>query len=628
MRNGLIGGIAALAAWAFAPLADAQAPAAPPTGRPPAVTPKPGYVTPPENSAGLYPVNGEPIFKARCASCHDAGVDRAPNRQELSVRGPEDVYDVLTTGRMQAMAQGMSPAEIYGVVRFITGKSPTPQTAQGPDPNLCKVNGPLQPNGPQWNGWGRDVVNSRYQPKPGFAAADIPRLKVKWAFAYPGTKNTEVLIFGDRVYAASLGGKLYSLDAKTGCVHWRYDFKGGARASMSIGPDAKAPSHFALYMGDDRMFVRALDAGSGKELWTTRVDDHRVGRVTGSPALFGGMLYVPLSASEESQGNVGAYGCCTFIGTVAALDAATGKPVWKQAILDEKPHPTRKNPAGTQMYGPAGGAIWSAPTIDAKRGQLFVATGDSYTEVTHPASDAVVAMDLKTGKIRWVNQVLAEDNFMSGTINGPLGTRGPDYDFGSSPQLISLGAGKDVLVTGNKSSIVYAMDPATGKTVWATPKLGSGSAAGGVEWSTATDGRIVYAPLADPAARGRPGLAALDVRDGKVLWQVDAPKGVVCNVPSGRCTPGYSQAATAIPGALFTGAQDGHLRAYASDGKLIWDYDATGPFDTANGIKGATGGYLDMGGPTVAGGMVYFHSGYNGSAGANNVLVAMSVDGK
>jgi polyvinyl alcohol dehydrogenase (cytochrome) len=628
MRKLLIGWMAgACGALSLAPLASAQAPAAP--------TPKAGYVTPPENSAGLYPISGEPIFKARCASCHDAGVDRAPNRQQLSVRSPEDVYDVLTTGRMQAMAQGMSPAEIYGVVRFLTGKSPTPQTAQGPDPNLCKTSGPLQPNGPQWNGWGRDVVNSRYQPKPGFTAADIPKLKVKWAFAYPGTKNTEALIFGDRAFVASLGGKLYSLDARTGCVHWRYDFKGGARASMTIGPDPKAPSHFALYMGDDRMFMRALDAGSGKELWTTRVDDHRVGRITGSPALFGGMLYVPLSASEESQGNVGAYGCCTFIGTVAALDAASGKPVWKQAILDEKPHPTRKNAAGTQMYGPAGGAIWSSPTIDPKRGVLYVATGDSYTDVEEHYSDAVEAMDLKTGKIRWAHQMTELDHFLVGTVNGPLGTRGPDYDFGSSPQLIAMSGGKDILITGNKSSIVYAMDPATGKTVWATPKLGSGGASGGVEWGPATDGKIVYAPLADnPArgepgpARGKPGLAALNVADGKLVWQVDAPRVATCNVPSGRCSPAYSGAATAIPGAVFTGAQDGHLRAYASDGKLIWDHDATGPFDTVNGIKGAPGGYLDMGGPTVAGGMVFFHSGYNGSAGANNVLVAMTIDGK
>src|SRR6185312_10915757 len=209
---------AVLAVLALAAPSAAQAP--PPRPSLPPAIPKPGYVVPPENSAGLYPVNGEPIFKARCASCHEPAIERAPTRQELGARSPEDVYDILTAGRMKAMAEGMSPAELYGVVRFITGKSPTPQAAQGPDPNLCRTNGPLQPNGPQWNGWGRDLGNSRYQPKPGFTAADLPRLKVKWAFAYPGTKNTEPLVFGDRLFVASLGGKAYSLDAKTGCVHW------------------------------------------------------------------------------------------------------------------------------------------------------------------------------------------------------------------------------------------------------------------------------------------------------------------------------------------------------------------------------------------------------------------------
>ena len=612
--------------WALAPVLVASWALAQPPARP---VPKPGYVTPPENSAGLYPISGEPIFKARCASCHEPAIERAPDRAQLRARSPEEVYDALTIGAMKPMGDAMTPAEIYGVVRFLTGKSPTPQTAQGPDPNVCATHGALQPNGPQWNGWGRDVANSRYQPKPGFAAADIPRLKVKWAFSYPGTKNSQPVIFGDRVFVASMAGKLYALDGASGCVHWRYDFRGGARATMSLGKDPKAASGWAIYLGDDRMVMRALDAGSGRELWATKVGDHIVGRITGSPTLYNGVLYIPLSASEESQGNVGAYGCCTFIGTVVAVNAADGKILWTRRILEATPQPTRKNAAGTQMYGPAGGAIWSAPTIDARLGQLYVATGDSYTEIDHPASDAVLAMDLKTGAIRWTHQVLAADNFVSGTVNGPLGERGPDYDFGSSPNLVTLKDGRSLVITGNKSSIVYAMDPATGKMVWQTPKLGIGGAAGGVEWSTATDGRIVYAPLADRAGgAGRPGLVALDAATGKELWRADAPRISPCNVPSGSCRPGYSAAATAIPGAVFTGAQDGHLRAYAADGKLLWDFDATVPHDTINGVKAAPGGYLDMGGPTIAGGRMFMHTGYNGSAGANNVLLAFTVDGK
>ncbi|HVY89808.1 MAG TPA: PQQ-binding-like beta-propeller repeat protein [Hyphomonadaceae bacterium] len=638
-RLGLIAGVAATLGALAAPLVWGQPPsdapqrAAPQTPQPQAPapqrpTPKPGYVVPPENSAGLYPVSGEPIFKEKCAQCHEPAIDRAPTREALGASSPEQVYDALTVGKMQQMAMGLSDAQLYGLVRFITGKSPIPNAVQPPDPNLCKTDSPLQPNGPTWNGWSPDTSNRRYQAKPGFAAADIPKLKVKWAFSYVGTKNTEPLIFGDRVYVGSMGGKVYSLDAKTGCVHWRYDYRGGGRASMTIGKNKQAPSGYALYMGDDRESVHAFDARSGKELWTVRVDDHKVGRITGSPTLYNDMLYVPLSASEESQGNVGAYGCCTFIGTVAAVDVKTGKVAWKQSILDEKPHPTRLNTAGTQMYGPAGGALWAAPTIDPKRGVLYVTSGDSYTEVEHKASDAVIAMDLKTGKIKWINQVLAGDNFMSGTVNGPLGTRGPDYDFGSSAALLKVN-GKDMLVVGNKSAIVYGIDPDTGKTVWESAKLGSGGASGGVLWGIATDGKTVFAPLNDAPQRGKPGLVALDITNGKELWRYDSKPIANCGVPSGRCGQGYSQAATAVPGAVFQGGQDGHLRAFAAkDGSVIWDFDTTTPIDTVNDIKGAYGGTLDMGGPTIAGGMMFIHSGYQGSAGPNNLLLAFTPDGK
>jgi polyvinyl alcohol dehydrogenase (cytochrome) len=594
-----------------------------------AIVPKPGYQVPPENSAGLYPVNGEPVFKAKCAGCHEPAVEHAPSKQDLSAHSPEQIYDNLMNGSMKTVAADMSQADIYGVVRYLAGKSPVPNLVQGSDPNLCASNGPLQPNGPVWNGWGVDMANSRYQPRPGLAVSDIPKLKVKWAFSYIGTKNTQPLIFGDRVYAGSMSGKLYSLDAKTGCVHWRYDYRGGARASMTIGKLASAPSGYALYLGDDRMYLRAFDARSGKELWTTHVYEHKVGRITGSPTLYNNVLYVPLSASEESQGNVGAYGCCTFNGTVVAVNAASGKILWTQSIIDQKPQPTRKNAAGTQMYGPAGGAIWSAPTVDALRGQIYVTTGDSYTEVEHPATDAVLAMDMKTGKVRWTTQVFKDDNYMSGTINAPLGERGPDYDFGASSMLVKVG-GKDLVITGNKSSNVYAMDPDTGKIVWQTPKLGVGGASGGVHWGTATDGKIIFAALgSEVGPLGKPGMVGLDPATGKELWRFNAPRTDNCSVPSGRCEPGFSGAASAMPGAVFAGALDGHLRAFAAaDGRLLWDYDAAAPLDTVNGVKQAPGGSMDMGGPTIGGGMLFVHSGYQGSAGASNLLLAFSLDGK
>jgi polyvinyl alcohol dehydrogenase (cytochrome) len=601
--------------------------------RPAPPKPKPGYVVPPENSAGLYPVNGEPIFKAKCSQCHDPAIDRAPTRVELGARAPEDVYDALSIGAMKGMATGLSDAELYGIVRYVTGKSPTPNASTAPDSNPCPTQTPLKVSGPMWNGWSPDGANQRYQAKPGFAAADVPKLKVKWSFSYQGTKNTEPLIFGDRVYVGSMSGKVYSLDTKTGCVHWRHDYRGGGRASMSIGKNKAAKSGYALYMGDDRQVIHAFDARDGKELWTVQVFDHKVGRITGSPTLHDNLLYVPMSGAEESQANVGSYGCCTFIGAIVAVDVTTGKVAWTRSILDEQPHPTRLNKAGTQMYGPAGGSIWSAPTIDAKRGLLYAATGDSFTEIEHPASDAVVAMDLKTGKIKWIKQVLANDNFVSGgptSANAPLGKSGPDYDFGSSPILVKLPNGKDALVTPNKSAIMYAMNPDTGDIIWESEKLGSGGANGGFLWGGSTDGKIVAGGLNDNGGpNGKPGVVALDLATGKEVWRYNAKPPAVCNVPSGRCAAGFGAATTSIPGVVFGGDGSGWLYAFdAKDGKILWSTDATGPFDTVNGLKEAPGGSMSMGGPTIAGGTMFVHSGYNGTAGANDVLLAYTPDGK
>ncbi len=649
--------IQAVANYISGPAQVAAAPAAPPAAAPggragaaapgragqaaapgragaPATVSKPGYSTPPENSGGLYPVAGDGIYRDKCASCHDKAASGAPSYDTLARKSPEDVYAALKTGKMAGMAAGISDAQLYGVVRFITGKSPTPNTLQGVDEKTCTTTPAIRavPAAQQWNGWGNGVANTRYQPNPGFTAAQVPQLKVKWAFSYPGTKNTAPLIWGDRLFVASMGGHAYSLDAKTGCVHWRYDWGGGTRASMSIGALATAPSKFALFIGDDRAWVRALDAASGRELWKVQVDTHKVGRITGSPTLYNNVIYVPMSFSEESQGNIGAYGCCTGIGSVTAVDARNGHILWKQSILDGvTPRPTRKNSAGTQMFGPAGGAIWSAPTLDAKRGQLYVTTGDSYTEIDHPASDAVVAMDLRTGHIKWIKQVLAGDNFMSGTVNGPTGTRGPDYDFGSSAILVTVG-GRDMLIAPNKSSIMYALDPDTGNYLWpesAMQKRGIGGASGGFLWGSATDGQRVYGPSNDAPGRGKPGLFALDLKDGHEVWHYDATPVATCSTMSGRCSQGFPGAATAMPGIVFATSADGHLRAFAAaDGKLVWDYDTAQQVDTVNGIKGAWGGGLDMGGATIAGGQLFIHSGYGGSAGENNLLLAFSVDGK
>jgi polyvinyl alcohol dehydrogenase (cytochrome) len=634
-RLGLTIGIVGVVAFAAAVNAqNAPAPAAraaaPASAAAPAAHPRAGYQTPPENTAGLYPVNGEPFFRANCGSCHEPAINGAEGRVEMGKYSPEEVYDNLMTGSMWQYATSMNQAQVFGVVRYLTGKSPVPNFKYAADPNMCASDTPLQPNGPMWNGWGVDVTNTRYQANPGFKAADVPKLKLKWAFSIPGTKNPQPLVFGDRVYTGSMNGLIYSLDAKTGCVHWRnFSRSRPIRATMTIGKNASAPSGYALYSGDDRDFLHAYDAQSGKELWTTEVFHHPVGRITGAPALYDGVLYVPISFSEESQRAVEGYPCCTGLGRIVAVNAADGKIVWNQSILNVDPKETVKNKFGVQQYGPAGGSVWDAPTIDAKRGVLYVGTGNSTTTVPNRASDAVVAMDLKTGKVKWINEVYKDDNQFA----GPAGDAGPDWDFGASPMLATMKGGKQVIIEGSKSTEIFALDPDhEGKVLWRTPLFGHGGGSGGVHFGTTTDGQTVIAPLNDPgpASQGaRPGIIAVDIARGKLLWRDDATREAVCNVASGRCPPGYSAAATTIPGVLFAAATDGHMRAFnLKDGKLLWDYDTATPVDTVNGLKQAWGGGVDTGGPTIAGGMVFVASGYTGSSGENDLIEAFSIDGK
>src|SRR5499433_1333149 len=251
------------------------------------------------------------------------------------------------------------------------------------------------------------------------------------------------------------------------------------RAAVSVGPlPAGSKTKYAVYFGDEKSNVQALDADTGKLLWKTKVEDHFLSRITGAPVLYRNRIYAPVSSFEETAGRDAKYECCTFRGSLVALDAYTGKILWKSFTVREEPKPFKKNSAGTQMFGPAGGAIWSAPTLDLKRKLIYVATGNSYTDVPTGHSDAIIAFDLETGKLKWVNQVTPKDNFLVGCRQPGVGNcpadAGPDYDFGSSPILHTLPNKKQLILAGQKSSVIYALDPdRQGKVVWQV-RLGAG----------------------------------------------------------------------------------------------------------------------------------------------------------
>ncbi|WP_372784280.1 PQQ-binding-like beta-propeller repeat protein [Phenylobacterium sp.] len=609
---------------------------------------------------------GETIFNTNCKACHDPAINRAPDRATLRALPPASIIDALTGGVMQRMGSGLSPAEKQSVATYLSGlpakdadQSKYPIGAVGEDVMCATPNPPIRLSGSDWTSVGVDAAGRRFQPRPGLTRAQVRRLKVKWSFAMTGGGAPTVV--GDWLFIANRSGKFYALDSRSGCVRWVVD-KVVSRTTPMVVRSSVAPSGWLTLIGLRNRTARAFDAQTGKTLWTSdELDTNPVATITGTPLVVKDTVMVPLTSGEEGTGGDPKYPCCSFRGSVAALDLATGKQRWKTYVIPEPLKPTRLNKVGTQLQGPAGAAIWSAPVYDRVRDQILVATGDSYTDAPTKGADAIVAIDRASGAIRWSTQVDDKDNFVGGCTSESVGPNCPlppslDVDFGASPIVFHLKGGRDVVLSGQKSGLVYGMDAASGKLLW-TRQVSAGSPLGGVEWGMAADGQRLYAAAADtvnlqnevPAgdstkrrfwpglSPARPGLTALDPATGKVIWQTPtpvAPCRYAAQPASATCIRAQSQAPSAMPGVVFGGAMDGWFRAYdAATGKVIWaDSTTSRTYDTVNHIKGQPGGSLDGMGAAIAGGRVFVMSGFNGTAsiGGNgvNVLLAYSVDGK
>jgi len=588
------------------------------------------------------------LYEANCAVCHEGGMNRAPPRDLFEAMLPGQLLNSLETGSMLSMAVTLSTDERRALSEYLTGKSFDDNLLMTPPAEaMCASNADFSLTGPSWMGWGGTATtNVRFQSAAAaqLSAADVPRLKVKWAFGLPGHIQAygNPAVAGGRVFLGSQGGIVYSLDTETGCVHWYFEAGRSVRNGITIAEiDTGSGARPVAFFGDLGAYVRAVDAASGELLWQTKVDDYPVARVTGSPALHEGRLYVPVASGEEGAGANADYECCRFRGSLVALDASTGEQLWKTYTIEE-PKPTKKNAIGVQLWGPSGVPIWSSPAIDAELNRVYVTTGNNYTDPTTDLSNSFIAMDLDTGEILWAQQMTPDDAYvaacrMTDKTNCP-DSDGPDVDFGASPILVDLGEGERVLVAGQKSAVVHALDPDNdGEIVWQV-RIGRGGSMGGVQWGSAADSRNVYVALsdimrlpvehawateADPNIGG--GMFALRLTDGHRLWYTPPAD---CG-DRFRCSPAQSAAVTAIPGVAFSGSVDGHLRAYSTeDGTVIWDFDTVGSYETVNGVPG-NGGSIDGPGPVIAGGMLFMNSGYpTGGGMPGNVLLALSVDGE
>jgi polyvinyl alcohol dehydrogenase (cytochrome) len=557
--------------------------------------------------------HAESLYASNCAACHDNGATGAPSRAALGSRSPAAILAALETGLMREQGKALKPAERRLIADYL-GAATTAVAAK-------QCQGRLAPGRPVWNRWGNGIDNRRYQTAAagGITPANVSALELKWAFGFPGAARarSQPAVSDAAIFTGSQDGRVYALDAATGCVWWSFAADSEVRSAPTLGTGADGQVD-RLYFGDFAANVYAVDARSGKLVWKASVKDHPAGTLTGSVTLHDGRLYVPMSSTEVVSAMDSGYGCCTFRGGVTALDAGTGRKLWRIHTTDVA-RPAGRNRKGVQAFGPSGAPVWSPPTIDTKRGLIYIGSGENYSSPANDRSDSIIALEQATGRVRWVRQVRSGDawNASCGTIGDNVNCPkedGPDLDFGAPPILARLADGRDIILAGQKSGLVFGIAPDDGRILW-RQRAGSGGFNGGVHWGMASDGKTLFVGIADtPGNKGaegprRPGLHAFDAATGRPLWSRIEPQ--TCPERAFKCETALSAAVTLTDGIVFAGAHNGLLRAYSStDGKLLWSTDTRRSFTTVNGVK-AAGGSIDGAGPVVAGGRLIVNSGYD-----------------
>lgn len=484
---------------------------------------------------------------------------------------------------------------------------------------------------PSINGWGINKKNHRFisEAAAGIDKASLAKLKVKWVFALPDTKtpHSQPFITPDTVYIGDEPGVVYALDRETGCEKWRFDADNTVRTALRyVQYQRDGKNAHLLTFGTAGGEVFGLDALTGEQQWRIAAEDHSKTMVSGSSVDHNGVIFQPVSSWEAMWAMNPFYSCCDFRSSVIALKPATGEMLWRAYIIEEEAVVTKKRLLLPDHRGPSGAPVWSQPTLDVKRNAIYVGTGENYSSPATDTSDAIMAIDITTGKQLWHQQFLASDAWNT-SCESPIDNncpeeRGVDLDFGAPPILVSVN-GKDIILAGQKSGDVYALDPdRDGELLW-TQKPGTGGKLGGVHFSMGVNEQrgVLYVPISDrpisilgdnPPGKPNPSLHAYDISTGKLLWSTPAPD--ICTDDKGKavkgCHPGLSAAVTVTESLVFAPSLDGNIRVFdAHSGEAIWAFDTGREFESVNDGQ-AQGGAIDLGGVYLDAGQLFINAGY------------------
>ncbi|MEM1246561.1 MAG: PQQ-binding-like beta-propeller repeat protein [Acidobacteriota bacterium] len=582
------------------------------------------------------PDPGSLLFEEYCSICHEPAIGGAPTVESMNAMSADRIFASMDSGIMEEQATDLSEEQMLQVSRYLAGEL---TGATDIDRGEWSCSGARPAAGRAvWAGWGFDLQNRRHldDAQHSFRAASLDGLELRWAFGFPGAvrARSQPIVTEKLVIVGSQEGTIFALDRYEGCVWWTYEAEAEVRSSLTLvegeGVDGEEGLPQTLHFGDFEGSVYAIDANTGEEVWKRDVSDHKDATITGSVAHHDGRLFVPMSSTEIVSAFYKEYECCTFRGGVLALDAATGKTLWRMYTTDE-PTKRKKNSAGVQLWGPSGAPVWSAPTVDVERGLIYVGTGENYSTPANDMSDAIIALQQETGEIVWVQQTIEGDAW-NGACVGPKVNcpeeDGPDFDFGAPPILASVGD-RDLILAGQKSGMIFGIDPDSGEIVW-EQRMGMGGFNGGVHWGMAVAGDRLIVPITDtPGNRfttgePRPGLHSLDLLTGRAQWSTIHPK--TCTGKRECYFHGLSMAITTTSELVFAGSLDGLLSIYrVADGERLWTFQTRRDFETINGVEGR-GGTLDSDGVVLAGNQLFVNSGYDKwGEFAGNVLLLFEV---